>query len=385
MTRWKIPLYKIASDRDDEIAVSKVIKRGTDWAIGSEIENFEKKLANYVGSDFCLTFNSGTSALHAALLAIGVKPGDEIIVPSFTFIATANSVLFLNGTPCFVDIEDKTLGLNPDIIESSINKRTKAIIPIHYAGSMCKIDEIKKITTRKKIRLIEDAAESLGSHNHNKMAGTYGDISIFSFAGNKVLTTGEGGCITTNSIQLFKKLKLLRSHGRIDKQSYFTTITKPEYIALGYNWRMSTVTAALGISQLEKIEKLIKLRRNHAKFISSRLKKFKQIITPFERKGHRHVYQLYSIRLPNSKIRNKLMQFLAKHGIMSKVFFYPVHLSNFYKKMGFSKKGGLELTNYISNQILTLPMYPGLKREELHYICNLIEEFMENEEKFVKN
>lgn len=377
MTKWKIPLYRIASDEEDVKSVSKVILRGTDWAIGKEISEFEKLLADYVGTKYCLMFNSGTSALHAGLLALGVDHRHEVIVPSFTFIATANSVLMVNAKPKFIDIEDETYGLDPHLIESSINKKSKVIIPIHYAGLPCKIEEIQNIAKEKKIILFEDAAESLGSKIHNKKVGAFGDLSMFSFAGNKVLTTGEGGCITTNSKQIFENLKLIRSHGRVDKQNYFSSILKPEYVTIGFNWRMSSITAALGISQLHKLEKLIDLRRKHAKYLTSRLSKFEQIKTPVEPFGYRHVYQLYSIRLPNLMTRNKLMKFLTKKGIMSKVFFDPIHETKFYKKMTASKSH-LNTTKSVSEQILTLPMFPGLKKEELDYICDSIKEFIEN-------
>lgn len=379
MSKWKIPLYKILTDEEDVKTVSKVIKRGMDWAIGPEIEQFENLLASYIGSNYCLTFNSGTSALHAALLAMGINSGDEIMVPSFTFIATANSALMVGSIPKFVDIEEQTYGLDPNLVKSSVTKKTKIIMPIHYAGLPCKIKEIYDIAKQNKKYLLEDAAESLGSTINNKMIGTFGDLSIFSFAGNKVLTTGEGGAITTNSKQLFEKLKLIRSHGRVDKQNYFSSMTKPDYVTIGYNWRMSSMTAALAISQLGKLEKLIDMRRKNAHYLTSKLRNLVQITPPNEPTGHRHVFQLYSIRLPNSSIRNRLMKFLAKKSIMTKVFFEPVHLTSFYKKMGYAKKNELKVTEAVSNQILSLPMYPSLKKEELDYIYNSIKEFMENE------
>jgi len=377
-SNWKIPLYKIYTDDEDIRSISRVIRRGMDWAIGPEIEEFEKSLANYVSADYCVAFNSGTSAGHAALLAIGTKPGDEIIVPSFTFIATANWALMVNAKPKFVDIEEETYGLNPELIESTISKKTKIILPIHYAGLPCKIEEISKIAHRKKICLIEDAAESLGASVNKKMVGTFGDLSIFSFAGNKVLTTGEGGAVIINSRKLFEKLKLIRSHGRLEKQSYFSSISKANYVAHGYNWRMSSITAALALSQLSKLKKLINMRRKNANYLSSMLSKFEQIKLHRELSGYRHVYQLYSIQLPNSTIRNKLMQFLAKRGIMSKVFFYPVHLTSFYKMMGHANKSNLKVTETVSQRILSLPLYPGLKLEEMRYIAESISEFFES-------
>jgi perosamine synthetase len=375
--KWKIPLYKVHVDNEDVKSVSSVIKRGMDWAIGPEIEQFEKLLANYVGVDYCLTFNSGTSAGHAALLAFGIKPNDEIIVPSFTFIATANWALMVKAKPKFVDIEEKTLGLDPDKVKLAISHKTKIIMPIHYAGLPCQIDKIKNIAKNHKIPMIEDAAESLGAKIKNQNIGTFGDLSVFSFAGNKILTTGEGGAITTNSKKIFERLKLLRSHGRSINQNYFSSNELPKYITLGYNWRMSSMTAALGISQLNKFEKMVNLRRKHAKYLSSKLSKFKEINTPNEPDGFRHVYQLYTILLNNSKTRNDLTKFLTKKGIMTKIFFEPVHLTAFYKNLGYGKSTSLPITEKTYERILTLPMYPGLTKEELNFICDSVAEFMD--------
>ena len=375
--KWKIPLYRILTDEDDQKSISKVLKRGMDWAIGPEIKQFEKLLSEYVGAKYCVSFNSGTSALHASLLTAGVSINHEVIVPSFTFIATSNSALMVNAIPKFVDIEKNTLGLDPSLLNNAITKKTKAIIPVHYAGLPCKIEEISKIAKKKKIMLIEDAAESLGAHIDKKMTGTFGDMGIFSFAGNKVLTTGEGGAIVTNSEQIFQKLKLIRSHGRKENLSYFSSTSPPNYVSIGYNWRMSSITAALGISQLKKLNTLIRLRRKNAKYISSQLKKFPEIVVPIEPKGFHHVYQLYSIILDNNKIRNNLKEFLAQKGIMTKVFFEPIHLSKFYKQKILKRKLNLENTESISSKILTIPMFPGLSMTELNYICDSISEFLE--------
>lgn len=375
--KWKIPLYKIFTDKEDIDSVTKVIRRGRDWAIGPEIIEFEKLLANYIGTKYCVAFNSGTSALHAALKAAKISKHDEIISPSFTFIATSNSALMVNAKPKFVDIEKDNLGLNPNDVENNIIKRTKAIIPVHYAGLPCKIEEISKLSKRKKLLLIEDAAESLGSYVNQRMIGTFGDMAIFSFAGNKVLTTGEGGAIVTDSKQYFERLKLIRSHGRSENSNYFSSIDNPNYISLGYNWRMSSITAALAISQLHKLDKLIKLRRKNAHFMSSKLSKFSALKVPNEPIGTYHVFQLYSIILKTSKLRNELREFLTKKRIMTKIFFQPVHQTNFYKKQILKEKLCLDNTQSISSRILTIPMYPGLKRDELNYLCDSISEFME--------
>ena len=372
----KIPLYKIFTDREDNRAVNKVLQRGMDWAIGPEITEFEKKLASYIGTKYCIAFNSGTSAGHAALLAININSG-EVIVPSFTFISTANWPLMVNAKPKFVDIEEENFGLNPERVKSEITKNTKAIIPIHYGGLPCKIIEINRIARNKKIPLIEDCAEAFGTKIKGVSVGTFGQMSIFSFAPNKILTTGEGGAICTDSRKIFEKLQLIRSHGRLINENYFKTSQLPNYISIGYNWRMSSMTAALGLSQFDKLDRIIQLRRRHARFYVSKLKKINEIKLPDEPKDHLHVYQLFTIQLKNNLIRHKLQKFLASKGIMTKVFFEPIHLSKFYKKSGFGKKS-LSNTEKISRTVLSLPIFPGLKSEEITHICDSIKEFFQN-------
>ena len=374
--KWKIPLYKIFTDRDDNKAVNKVLQRGMDWAIGHEIAEFEKKIANYIGTKYCVAFNSGTSAGHAALLAININSG-EVIVPSFTFISTANWPLMVNAKPKFVDIEEENFGLSPERVKVEITKNTKAIIPIHYGGLPCKIVEINRIARNKKITLIEDCAESFGAKIKGIPVGTFGKMSIFSFAPNKILTTGEGGAICTDSRKIFEKLQLIRSHGRLINENYFKTSQLPNYISIGYNWRMSSMTAALGLSQFDKLDRIIQLRRRHARFYVLKLKKIKEVTLPDEPKDHLHVYQLFTIQLKNNLIRNELQKFLASRGIMTKIFFEPIHLSNFYKKSGFGKKS-LPNTEKISQTVLSLPIFPGLKSEEIRHICDSIKEFFQN-------
>jgi perosamine synthetase len=377
MTDWKIPLYKIHTSLDDTKSVSSILRRNMDWAIGPEIEKFEKNLASYIGTKYCLTFNSGTSALHASLISIDLKSNSQVLVPSFTFISTANSVLMAGGIPHFVDIENERLGLDPKQTELSISKNVKAMIPVHYAGLSCKIEELRQIADRKKIYLIEDAAESLGSTTNKNKTGTFGDLSVLSFAPNKIITTGEGGAVLTNSKKLYERLKLIRSHGRLETTNYFSSSLKPKYVTLGYNWRMPSMVAALGISQLKRTEKIINLRRKNAKFISDKIKKFSEITLPSEPNNSRHVFQLYSIMLPNPRTRKSLMNFLTKKGIMSKIYFDPIHKTDFYKKIKF-KQSKLPVTEETSDRILSLPMYPTLNQKELQYIVDCISTFFKN-------
>lgn len=376
---WKIPLYKIYTDDEDIQLISKIIRRGSEWAIGPEIKEFEQAIRNYVGTDYCVTLNSGTSGLHATLLAYGFGKSDEIIIPSFSFISTANSILFVNANPIFSDIEEDTLGLDPQSLKEKITPSVKAIMPMDYGGISCKIFEIKKFADENNLILIEDAAESLGSSVNGKKAGSLSDSAIFSFCGNKVLTTGEGGAVVTNSKSIYEKIKLIRSHGRQDKINYFNNTQESTYLELGYNWRMSSITAALGISQINKLDKIIKMRQDNAKYISEKLSKHNEIITPKIPEGFKHIFQMYSIRLPNKKIRDKLQSFLEKKEIFSKVYFKPIHLTSFYQKLFGTKPIKLPKTEMISEQILTLPLYPNMTKEEKEYLTSSISEFFENQ------
>lgn len=375
--KWKIPLYKVYTDDEDFAIIEKVIRRGTGWAIGPEIEEFENAIKQYVGRDYCACLNSGTSALHATYLAYGFNTNDEIIVPSFTFISTVNSVLFVNAIPVFADIESETQGISPDSIASQITKSTKAIVPVDVGGLSCKIIEIQKIAKDNNLVVIEDAAESLGSTINNKKVGSVTESAIFSFCGNKVLTTGEGGAVVTDSKDLFEKIKLIRSHGRVDKSSYFNNPDESQYVDIGYNWRMSSMTAALGISQLGKLDKIIKMRQDNANYISSRITKYSDIQTPTPPKNFEHIYQMYTVKLSTKQIRDELKDFLTKKDIFSKVYFSPVHLTSFYKrKLGSSVR--LPITERLSEQVLTLPLYPNMTYEEKEYLVNSIAEFFES-------
>ena len=375
---WKIPLYKIYTDDEDVQLITKIIKRGSKWAIGPEIEEFENALKDYVGVDYCTTLNSGTSALHATLLAYGLAKNDEIIVPSFSFISTVNSVLFVDATPVFSDIEEETFGLDPNQIEDKISSNTKAVIPVDYGGLSCKINEVCEIAKNKDLIIIEDSAEALGSTINGKKTGSVSDSAIFSFCGNKVLTTGEGGAVVTNSKTINEKIKSLRSHGRVDKINYFENTQEAKYEHLGYNWRMSSITAAMGISQLNKLDKIIKMRQENAIFISSKLSKHSEIRVPAPPSGHEHIYQMYTIQLENKKIRDELHNYLSEKGIFSKVYFSPIHLTPFYKAKFNQKENSLPNTEKISQQVLTLPIYPNMTMEEKNYLVDTVSEFFES-------
>ena len=369
----KIPLFKIYWDKEDVQAVRNAIKKGMFWAIGPNIEEFEKGISEYIGAKYSAVFNSGTSALHAALLAHGIGNGDEVIVPSFTFIATANAPLFVGAKPVFADIEDKTYGLDPEDVKEKITKKTKAIVPVHYGGCPCLINELRGIAKDNDLILIEDAAEAFGATVNGKKVGTFGDAAVFSFCSNKVITTGEGGAIVTNSKEVCEKSKLIRSHGRLEREDYFTSSKYMDYVDLGYNFRMSNITAALGVAQLKKVDKIIKMRRKNAEYLTKKLSAVNEVIPPQSPRGYFHVYQMYTIRLKKGS-RDGLSKHLTRRGITTKVFFHPAHLTRFYrKKLGYKIR--LPVTEEVSKQVLTLPMYPSLTRGEMDYIARAVETF----------
>lgn len=373
---WKIPLFKMYWDENDIKSVTGTIKRGMFWTTGPDIKKFEELLANYVGVRYAVVFNSGTSALHAALLAHGIKSGDEVIVPSFTFISTANTVLFVGGRPVFAEIEGQTYGLDPENVKEKITNKTKAIIPVHYAGSPCFIKDLKEIAEDHNLLLIEDAAESLGAKLVNKNVGTFGNSAMLSFCQNKIITTGDGGATVTDSRDIYERLKLVRSHGRAETKDYFSTTEMPDYIALGFNFRMPDILAALGISQIQKIDKLIGLRRKSAAYLTERLSQVKGIGVPVEKEGFFHVYQMYTIKVNGGReVRDALMKHLEKNGIMTKIYFSPIHLTRLYKEKFSYKKGDLPTTEKISDHTLTLPMHARLTKEDMDSIVKEIENF----------
>jgi len=371
---WRIPLFKIYWDEDCIKEVTEVIRSSMYWAKGPKVEEFERAISEYIGVKYAVTFNSGTSALHAILLAYGIGKNDEVIVPSFTFIATANAALFVNAKPVFADIDEETLGLDPNDVNEKITDKTRAIISVHYGGCPSRVKELREIADENKVLLIEDAAEAFGARIGDEKVGSFGDSSILSFCQNKIITTGEGGAVVTNDKKIYGKLKLIRSHGRLEEQEYFTSTSSGEYITLGYNWRLSNILAALGLVQIRKTDKIIEMRRERASLITAGLSSIKNIILPNPPPNYFHVYQLYTIRVKHN-LRDVLMRYLAEKGIMSKVYFHPVHLTRFYRDIFGFKGGELPVTERLYKEVLSLPIYPTLTTEEINYIINNIKSF----------
>lgn len=377
---WKVPLFKTHWQDTDYLSIEKVIKRGTQWAVGPEIEQFEKKLAVFTGRKYALTFNSGTSALVALYSAIGVQ-GKEVIVPSFTFIATANAVLLAGGIPIFAESEEETFGLDAADVAQKITPHTKAIVALNYAGGVSRdIEKLQQLAVTQGITLLEDNAHSLGVYKNGKQCGTFGVAAALSFCQNKLITTGEGGAVITDSQEIYEKMKLFRSHGRVENSDgdYFSSTKEHDYLEVGHNFRMPTMNAALGLSQLEHFEQTMTLRKESGELLSAGLQQINGIKVPAPYHHSDHFYQMYTVTLENKKIRDQLQKHLQEKGIMCKVYYEPVHLKSLYRKKYGYHEGHLPQTESISARILTLPMYPGMSTEEINQIIEAVRTFSDN-------
>ena len=375
----KIPLFKIYWDESDIESIESVIRSGMYWATGPQVVEFENRIKEYLNAKYCITFNSGGSALFALMLAHKFKPGSEIIVPSFTFIGTAYAPLYVKAMPVFADVENETFGLDPDDVERKITSKTAGIMPIHYGGMPCKIRELKEIAQDYNLLLIEDAAESFGAKFSGKCVGTFGDSAIFSFCHNKIFTTGEGGCVITDDDRTYERLKLVQSYGRVLEGDYFLNPKNLDYVEIGHNFRLSTISAALGISQLKKVDTVIQMRRNNAEYLNESFREIDKIVIPEPPTSNYYsVYQMYTIRvLEGKQTRDSLMNFLSENGISSRIYFDPVHRYSVFKNI-VQGNTSLPKTDELASQVLTLPLYPHMSKSELDYVVNNVKNFFNN-------
>ena len=374
---WKIPLFKTKWSDSDIVAVNPVLRRGTSWAAGPEIEEFEQALAAFTGRKYALTCNSGTSALQLMYQALDIKE-KEVIVPSFTFVATANAIVAAGGIPIFAESEAETFGLDAADVEKRITRNTKAIVALHYAGGVSRdIEKLQQLAQKYNLILLEDNAHSLGVHKNGKQGGTFGVAAALSFCQNKLITTGEGGAMITDSQELYQKMKLLRSHGRVESAEgdYFSHTGDNDYTEVGYNFRMPTMNAALGLSQLRHFDETMKLRVEAAHRLNEGLSTIPEIKIPLPYPHSDHYYQMYTLMLPTQDTRDALQKHLEKAGIMSKVYYTPIHLKTLYMNKYGYKEGDLRQTEEMSSKIVTLPMYPGMSEGEIETMVDSIQNF----------
>jgi len=377
MSRKFLPYFQPSIGKEEIKEVVKTLKSG--WlTMGPKTIEFEKLIAKYTGAKYAIAVNSCTAALHLSLIALGIGEGDEVIITPFTFAATANVIIQVGAKPVFVDIKKDTYNIDPEEIEKSITTKTKAIIPVHYAGQPCEMDKIMKIAKKHNLFVIEDAAHAIGAEYKGRKIGTIGDLTCFSFYATKNMTTGEGGAITTNNKKLAEKIEILRLHGmsrdawkRYSKKgSWYYEIEE-----CGWKYNMTDIQAALGIVQLKKLDKFIEIRRKYVQIYNKELSKIKGIITPYEMPNVKHVYYLYPILLENYD-RDKFINKMAKNGIQCSVHFIPLHLHPFYrKKFGF-KRGDFPNSEWVYEREVSLPLYPKMKYSDLAFVIQTIKNIL---------
>jgi len=358
----KIPISKPYISNLELQYVNDSMQSGWVSSKGKYIDTFEKLFAKFCGSSYAISTSNGTSALHLALIASGIQSDDEVIVPSLTFIATANAVRYVGATPVFVDSEPVTWNIDPLKIEAAITPKTKAIIPVHLYGHPANMYYILQIAAKYNLIVIEDAAEAHGAKYKNKVVGSIGDLGVFSFYGNKIITTGEGGMVVTDNKNYADKIKLLRDHGMSESRKYWHPI-------LGYNYRLTNIQAAIGVGQMENIEYIIQSKLAIALDYENRLKNCTGITLPPNRKWANNMYWLFTILVEkNYKYSYSLLiDKLSSEEIETRPFFPPVHTQPIYNT---GQK--LPIAESLYSKGLCLPSFVGLSPTNISHITDII-------------
>ncbi len=335
---------------------------------GPKINEFEKAICDYTGAKYCVAVSSATAALHISVLSLGITKYDEVITSPNTFLASSNCILYVGGTVKFADIEPETANINPQEIKKQITDKTKCIIPVHFAGQSCDMEEISKIAKENCLFVIEDAAHAIGSDYKNTKVGRceYSDMTVFSFHPVKTLTTGEGGAITTNNKELYEKLLALRSHGVVRKPEFKKHYY--EMTELGYNYRMTDIQAALGIEQLKKLDEFKKRRREIVGFYNKNL----GLPHLIEKEFSNACFHLYPILIDN---RDEFYEKAQTAGLNLQVHYIPVHTQPYYASLGF-KKGDYPVSEDYYKKTISLPLYSDLTGEDLYEIVNRIKKII---------
>ncbi len=365
-------------DEDDVEAVIDVLK--SDYLTqGPKIEEFEEQVANYIGVRYAVAVSSGTAALHAACFAAGLSPGDEVITSPTTFAASANCVLYMGAKPVFADIDPKTYNIDPNEIKKKITAFTKAIIPVHFAGNPCNMDEILSIAKEHNLAVIEDGAHSIGATYKGKKIGSISGLTTLSFHPVKHITTGEGGMILTNEQNSYKKLSLFRTHGITRDEEFLHKNDGPWYYEqhiLGYNYRLTDIQAALGISQLAKLGNSLERRKVLIRMYNEGFRSLKNIILPTENNDGLSAWHLYVIQLRLENLessRKQIFDKLRSKNIGVNVHYIPVYYHPYYMKLGFSRGICPNAEKYYE-QAITLPLHPKMTDDDIMYIINCVKE-----------
>lgn len=359
---FKYPVYQPFLGEKEKQYVNECLESTWISSKGKFISLFESEFSEYVKCNYATTCTNGTVALHLALLALDIKEGDEVIVPTLTYIASVNAITYTGAKPVFVDSEDRYWQIDTNKLEKKITSKTKAIIVVHLYGHSSDMDAIVKIANKYNLKIIEDCAEAFGAKYKNKHVGSFGDIATYSFFGNKTITTGEGGMVTTNNKYLYNKIIKLKGQGLAENREYWHDI-------VGYNYRMTNIACAIGLAQLERIDSILTKKRNIAMYYKVGLEslplKFHQ-----ESKDCFHAYWMCTILTENKQIRDNLRIYLQKNLIETRPIFHPIH------KMPMYDLGQKYIVaENVSAKGMNLPSYPDLDEQDVHYICSIIKSF----------
>jgi len=359
---YKFPVYQPDLSGNEKKYVTECLDSTWISSKGKYISEFESKFAEFIGVKYAAAVPNGTIALHLALLAIGISPGDEVIVPTFTFIASVNAITYCGAKPVFADSEKKFWQIDSEDVERKITARTKAIMPVHLYGHPSDMDSLTAIAKKYNLSIIEDCAEAFGSKYNNIHVGNFGAISTFSFFGNKTITTGEGGMVVTNDKNLYELSLRLKGQGLAHNREYWHDI-------IGYNYRMTNICAAIGLAQLERAESIIKKKKQIVSWYNKYL--FDVPVEPHkEAENVFHSYWMYTILVKNSAQREKLREFLKMHAIETRPAFYPVHTMPIY-----NTEIKLPVAEDLCSRGINLPSYPALTRNDIEFISAVVANF----------
>jgi dTDP-4-amino-4,6-dideoxygalactose transaminase len=347
-----------------EIELVNEVLRSPQLSGGPFLERFERDIAHYVGVPFAVGVTNGTCGLHLAVAALGIGEGDEVITTPFSFVASANCILFERARPVFVDIEPGSLSMDPDLIERAITPRTKAILPVHVFGHPAPMDRITTIAAQHGLPVIEDACEALGAEYNGRKAGTFGDCATFAFYPNKQMTTAEGGVIVTAREDLAEAFRSMRNQGRDRAGTWL------QHVRLGYNYRLDEIRAALGVAQLERLEELLGKRNRVASAYSERLRGQDGIEVQGQSPHVRMSWFVYVIRVPKTVDRDRVGARLAERGIPTRPYFHPIHLQPFYREAFGYRDGDFPICEQIARRGLALPFHGSLSDETVDRVCD---------------
>ncbi|MEZ4938242.1 MAG: DegT/DnrJ/EryC1/StrS family aminotransferase [Crocinitomicaceae bacterium] len=360
-----IPISKPTITQREIDYVTDAVKSTWVSSLGEYIEEFEDKFARFCGTQYAISTSNGTTALHLALVAAGVKSGDEVIIPDLTFVATANAVKYINAVPVFVDINEDSLCIDPEAIEKAITNKSKAIIPVHLYGHPANMKAINQLAEKHNLLVIEDCAEAHGATINDKRIGSFSNAGVFSFYGNKVITTGEGGMITTDNRDLFEKMKFLRDHAMDPNKRYWHT-------EVGFNYRMTNLQAALGVAQFDRFDEILNKKKEIFNWYREGLKGIEGIKLNSQLPGYTNVYWMVCLEIMNysEKERDALLVKMRELGIDSRPYFYPI------SDMPMYAKANTPISHKVAQRGLNLPSYFDLTKDEVLYICEQIRELI---------